>query len=312
MSSWEVRDVPFKFGMSDRTLASVSLRLQCRAVPLLEGSGAKALDELDAPIAGSEGFMIRALPVESELPMFSDYRGYLRYVPLQYTHCYIDLNTTFELYQAKFSSKTRSTINRKVRKFGEQSGGAPKWKAYRTPQEIDEFLGLARQVSKLTYQERLLDAGLPDTEEFAQEARQLASHDRVRAFLLFDGDKPVAYLYCPVEDDVLIYAYLGYDPEYSKQSVGTVLQWLALEDLFREGRFKAFDFTEGQSDHKLLFSTHQRKCANVFMLKPTLRNRLLVRAQRGMDGMSERIGSQLDRLGLKQWIKRVLVRGQRA
>ncbi|QJQ07721.1 GNAT family N-acetyltransferase [Undibacterium piscinae] len=49
-------------------------------------------------------------------------------------------------------------------------------------------------------------------------------------------------MYCPIVDDALIYAYLGYDPDYLKLSVGTVLQWLALQDMFAETRFKIFDF----------------------------------------------------------------------
>jgi hypothetical protein len=73
----------------------------------------------------------------------------------------------------------------------------------------------------------------------------LAAGGQVRAYLLFDGERP--YLYCPVQGDVVIYRYLGYDPDYARMSVGTVLQWLALEELFREARFRMFDFTEGES-----------------------------------------------------------------
>jgi CelD/BcsL family acetyltransferase involved in cellulose biosynthesis len=156
--------------------------------------------------------------------------------------------------------------------------------------------------------QRLLDAGLPDSPAFREAAASLAADDKLRAFLLFDGEKPVSYLYCPVEDGIVVYAYLGYDPGYARLSVGTVLQWLALQSLFEERKFRLFDFTEGQSEHKRFFATHERECANVFWLTDTLGNRILVRAHEAMNRFSTWLGGKLDELGLKAKIKRLMRR----
>ncbi|MBS0347632.1 MAG: GNAT family N-acetyltransferase [Proteobacteria bacterium] len=308
MSCWKLRSVPFKYQLSDWTLLSIPLNLQCRSVPLFGEPATQAIQippssELEQ---GSQGFMIRALPVVDELPKLSRQDGYLCYVPLQYEHCYIDLTLTLETYQKKFSSKTRSTINRKIRKYAEHCGGTINWRKFETPEQVREFFTLARSVSKLSYQERLLDAGLPDSEAFIQQAEVLAAENRLRAYILFDGERPVSYLYCPVEQGVLIYAYLGYDPEYMKLSVGTVLQWLALESLFGEACFTAFDFTEGQSDHKRLFATHQTKRANVFLVKASLRSQLIIHSHLRMDQFSGWLGVTLDRLGVRAKVKRLL------
>ncbi len=308
MSSWQLRTVPLKFQLSDWTLFSVSVPLQVRGARIF-GQGPSVIklgppsDEL---MSGSQGFLIRGLPVEAQLPVISRIDDFLCYVPLQYQHCYIDLGQSFESYQKKFSSKTRSTINRKTRKYAEHCGGATPWKTYKAPDEMRDFFLHARTVSKLTYQEKLLDSGIPDTEEFLAEAESLAAQQRVRAYILFDGERPVSYLYCPVEDGVLNYAYLGYDPDYMHLSVGTVLQWLALEQLFNEACFRYFDFTEGQSSHKLLFATHQQQCANVFLVKNTLKNTALIRSHMVMDRLSNRIGATLNRLGIKEKVKRLL------
>ena len=307
MNHWQYRPVPFKFQLSDWTLFSVALPLQVRAERPFDAAPLDArkipADELEE---GSQGFLIRGMPIAAELPTVSKIDGYFCYVPLQYQHCYIDLGVTFEGYQKQFSSKTRSTINRKIKKFAEHCGGSIQWKTYKSPDEMREFFRLARVVSRLTYQERLLDAGIPESEDFILQAESLAADQRVRAYILFDGERPVSYLYCPVHDGVLIYAYLGYDPEYIKWSVGTVLQWLAIEQLFNEARFRYFDFTEGQSDHKRLFATHQQRCANVFLVKRTLPNALLIRCHRLMDGSSEWLGAKLNQFGLKAKIKRLL------
>jgi CelD/BcsL family acetyltransferase involved in cellulose biosynthesis len=169
-----------------------------------------------------------------------------------------------------------------------------------------EFYRLARAVSAKTYQEKLLNAGLPESIEFQLLMNRLASEDNVRAFILFDGEQPVSYLYCPVHDGVLIYQFLGYDPEYLKLSVGTVLQWLALESLFAEDKFRLFDFTEGESDHKRLFATHSVRCANVFFLRSTLSNAMLLRCHLAMDQFSAWIGKKLDQYGLKAKVKKLI------
>lgn len=308
MNLWQVRDVPFKFQLSDWTLSQASIRMQQRSIGLAEAENpeAIAIPGKDQLAPGSQGFALRRQPIDEALPRLARTGPFLRYVPLQYQHCYIDLNTSFEEYQKKFSSKTRSTINRKIRKYTDHCGGTLKWRSYRKPDEVSAFFERARGVSKLTYQEKLLDAGLPDTPEFIAHARALAASGHLRAYILFDGERPVSYLYCPVQDEVAIYAFLGYDPSYMHLSVGTVLQWLALEEMFTEGGLRYFDFTEGQSDHKRLFATHQRQCAHVFLVRPTLRNAAIIRGHAMMDALSGWLGRVLDRYGVKAKVRRLL------
>lgn len=308
MTQWQYRPVPFKFQLSDWTLFSVPVHLQVRAASLFDEPST-----VDSPsllvndlVDGSQGFLMRGLPIAGALPLFSRTACFLCYVPLQYQHCYIDFSISFENYQKKFSSKTRSTLNRKIRKYAEHCGGTIPWKTYQQPEEMREFFRLARAVSKLTYQERLLDAGIPESEEFIRQTESLAAVQCVRAYILFDGERPVAYLYCPVRDGVLIYSHLGYDPTYLQMSVGTVLQWLAVEQLFSEAKFRYFDFTEGQSDHKRLFATHQRLCANVFLVKKTFRNAMIIHSHLMMDRFSKWLGMRFDQMGVKARLKRML------
>jgi hypothetical protein len=308
MTASACQDYALKYQLSDWTVFSARLPLQMSSVKLAErpipvnqpGPPAEPL----AP--GSEGFMVHALPIAEALSPIGVAGDYLRYVQLQYQHCIIDFQSSFEDYQNKFSSKTRSTINRKVRKYAEHSGGTLSWKTYRTVEEIREFLPLAREVAKKTYQERLLDAGIPECEWFVREMESLAAQDHVRAYILFDREHPVSYLYCPVDDGTLIYAYLGYDPDYMKLSVGTVLQWLAVEQMFGEGCFRYFDFTEGESDHKRLFATHEMLCANVLFLKNTLRNRILAHGHWWTGRFSGWLGDTLDKFGIKAKVKKFL------
>ncbi|OOG60959.1 hypothetical protein B0E49_00090 [Polaromonas sp. C04] len=151
-----------------------------------------------------------------------------------------------------------------------------------------------------------MDAGIPNSEDFIRQAELLAAEDCVRAYVLFDGEQPVAYLYCPISNGILIYSHLGYDPDYLQMSVGTVLQWLALEQLFSESRFRYFDFTEGDSEHKRFFATGHRQCANVFWMRRNIANMTLIHGQSLINRTSMWLGVKVDQLGLKARIKRLI------
>ena len=189
----------------------------------------------------------------------------------------------FDDYLAQFSAKTRSTLRRKIRKFADSDGGTLDVRTYRTVEELNCFLSLAQPLARQTYQARLLDAGLPDDDRFAEETRALAARDGVRAFLQFLDDTPVAYLYLPVSGQTLIYAFLGYHPDHADLSPGTVLQIAAMERLFAENRFRYFDFTEGDGAHKAQFGTDLVECASFLLLRPTLANRILLTTLSGFD-----------------------------
>lgn len=308
MTFWQFHFVPFKFQLSDWTLFNITVPLQVRIVKLSDAAHIESTPTppLDSLSPNSQGFAIRSMPIATRCPAIRFINSYICYTPLKYQHYYIDFNLSFDEYQKKFSSKTRATINRKVKKYTEFCGGTIPWKTYKVPDEMQEFFQYSRQISKKTYQEKLLDAGIPDSQEFFDHMMALASQGLVRGYILFDSERPVSYLYCPIQDNVLIYAYLGYDPDYMKMSVGTVLQWLAIEELFEEGCFKFFDFTEGQSEHKRLFATHSSLRANVFFIKRNLRNALLIYSHYGVGRLSQFIGNILDRMGLKARIRRIL------
>jgi CelD/BcsL family acetyltransferase involved in cellulose biosynthesis len=294
--------------LADKILFQRHIRLQVREVMLSDGVTPtdKPQPPADARANGSRGFYVRSLPVSVEQPVLSRRDGYLCYVPSQFQRYYIDLGMTFDEYGQKFSSKTRSTIKRKLKKYAEHCGGTIPWKVYRTPAELQEFFGLARTVSAKSYQEKLLDAGLPDTDEFKRDVLTMAADDNVRGYILFDGATPVSYLFCPIRNGVLLYQYLGYDPGYTTWSVGTVLQWVALENIFAEKRFRIFDYTEGQSEHKRLFGTHSARCANVMFVESSVSAAALIRAHIAMSDLSKHAGDLLDRYGLKSRIKKLI------
>ena len=246
--------------------------------------------------------------IAEKLPIIRATRRAICYIRNQSENHYIDLAGTFEEYLKGFSSKTRSTLQRKLRKITDMADHTLECRAYRAPASVDEFHRLGRQVAVKTYQEKLFGGALPASEEFVRRARSLAQDDHLRGFILLIKGEPVAYLYLPVEDGALVYGYLGYDPDYASWSPGTVLLYLALEQLFAEQRFRYFNFTYGEGQVKELFGRATFLQADICFFRWTLRNALAVYGHTAMDGCSSKIGRTLEMLGLRQRIRKLLRR----
>lgn len=306
---WERARVPLKLQLGDIVFGRVSLSLFRRNArlderPLAAGETPPPPPRLD----GTDGYVVWSHPLAARWPALGARAGWILYTPRQYKRFSIDLSGSFEQYLTGFSGKTRSGLRRKLRKFTELSGGAIDWRQYRTPQELPTFFDLARTVSAKTYQERRLGIGLPAHQAFITSSLDLSKADRVRAYLLFLHGAPVSYLYCPVAERIVAYDYLGYDPAYASLSPGTVLQLLALEALFAEHRFAAFDFTEGEGQHKELFATDSRLCGDVYVLRGRFTPISRVILHYATESMSAGAGIALDRLHLRSRLRR-LVRG---
>ncbi len=299
----------FPYRVGARTLVAATrpvIRLRFSVADLANwGEAQRARLKLDAQL------FIPSLP-ETELPLLAAaHPGRMLWVRQRFPHYWADLSGGFDALMAGMSGKTRSTLKRKERKWAEAHGGVIDARCYASRQEMEIFLPLARAVSERTYQHRLLGAGLPATAAFRSRALDLADQGHAFGFLLFRHDLPVAYLWCPVEEDAAIYAYVGHLDEHGELSPGTVLQLFALRELCARRAARFYDLTPGRGQHKQIFSTGGADCAEVVVLERSLSNRWLIASQQGFHGAMEQLRAWLDRAGLAGRLRR-LIRGQAA
>ncbi len=300
-----VRSSTLPLRVGRRTLWRFEKPLVRLRLTLAQGLAGEMPDAGALPREAS-GLLVTALP-SALLPTvrgtWAELKGFVRQA---YPRAYAALDTDFDAYLAGFSAKSRSTLKRKARRFAERSGGAIELRAYRTPDEMAEFHALARSVSARTYQERRFGAGLPDGPEVLAELRALAARDAVRGWLLFLDGRPVSYLHAPAEGDTLIYAHLGYDPDVADLSPGTVLQLEAMRALMAERRFRWFDFTEGDGQHKRLFATGTLDCADLLLLRRTAGNLVAGHVLNGVDGAVTAAKGVLARIGAERLVRAAL------
>ena len=307
---WHSSHYSLGFYLGDKRLFSKQFSLLACDVGATPGTSADdVLADKPALLGSQDGYMIRSLPVEKTPERLKTEGTFIRYTPSVSKRYYAQLDTDYDTYLQSFSSKTRSTIRRKVKKFSEYCNGEMDFKVYKTAAELDAFFDIAIPLSRKTYQENLFDAGLPTSESYKQKILLESVSGKVRAYLLIHKDNAVAYLFLTSSGDTLLYSYLGYDPSYMKWSVGTVLNWLAFESLFEEQLFSVLDFTDGESQQKQTFSTGSMTCANTFLIRKSLFNQLVLATHSGVDTFSEWLGNLLNKMGLKTSIRKFLRHG---
>jgi CelD/BcsL family acetyltransferase involved in cellulose biosynthesis len=268
--------LPLRIGA--RTVASIPRRLQRVALSLDEVLAERA-PVLPALARDDDGYLLTSLPEAMVPAVTAD--GLIAAVRQRYGRYRADLSIGHDAWLAGMSGNARQALRRKQRKLGDAAV-----RLYRTPAELAEFHALVRPLSALTYQEKLLDAGLPDGPAFLREMLALAGEDRARGWCLFRDERPIAYLFCTAEGSALRYDHVGHDPALAALSPGTVLHAAAMADLFAD-RFRWFDFLEGEGQHKRQFATGSTACLDLLLLRPTVANRATVAALAGWDRLVE-------------------------
>jgi len=296
--------LPFYFG--EFRLYSKQLRVLAYIGPFLNSS----IEEFNArdlflkhPV-GIDAIHIPSVPTTHKWKRISFSDGIIIYVPATFPRYVISLKSTFEEYLAKnFNAKRRHNLLATVRKFAQLSEGLIDFREYATPNAMTEFHRLARQISELTYQERLLVVGIPDDPNFVSHLKLLAQNGTLRGYILFSNAIPVAFAYCSLHETMVTYEKTGFDPAYAQWSPGIVLLYHILKKLFSENVFTTFDFGTGEALYKSLFSTSAVSCADIYFFRRRCTTFPLLLAHSTLIYSSSLIVAILNILGLKRRLK---------
>ena len=235
--------------------------------------------------------------------------GYIHHIYSAYKHYYVDTNDDFSKYMDRFKGKTLNSLKRKIKKVEKSNLEEISFKTFKNSEEIESFLNIAKSVSEKSYQEKLLGRHLPTDNDFIKKLHELASKGSFRGYVLYAEDKPIAYNLCPIYGKgIMLYDYTGYDPEYSRYSAGTVLQYKIIEQCFQDSEIFAYDLCTGEGKHKEFFATDYKNCCDVFYFPLTPSYMITVYVKVIIENTSKMFVTVLDRYGLKNKIKKFIRR----
>lgn len=219
----------------------------------------------------------------------------------------IHLPESLDEYWQKFNSKSRNTLRRKVKQFGDC-----RLERITTPEQVSDFLAHAQTVAKNSWQSDLLGLRIHNDDFELQLFTELALLNALRCYLLWKDDAPVSFCIGTQYNGEFHYEEVGYHRDFSRKSPGQVLVIKMLEDMFAHDPPNVFDFGGGDAEYKRQFGNSISESGHIWLLRPGLRSRLIVGYLGGRRLLSVALRSALERTGLlervRQWTRKGLAR----
>ena len=258
---------------------------------------------------------LHAIPISSHLYMLlnttSKIHSIFHVIPYgpMYQRRTILLLGTFNDYLKELSSKTRQDLKRTKKKFQEKVGSA--WQLVRidSSDQINEFLAKVEQISKKTYQWKLLGLGVCQNSTHEKQMYVAANYGWLKCYLLMVDEQPIAFQIGYDYQGTYLAHDIGYDPTWAKLQVGIFLHTQIIEDLLNNApHIKKFDFLLGDSVHKERLSTHSHQERHFYLIPRTFKNFFLAKSFSGINKFSSSIGIFLAKYNLKNVIKKKIRR----
>jgi len=175
---------------------------------------------------------------------------------------------TWESYLATLDSEHRYNFKRRLKNLFKRF--EVRFEATVSEKQCRTALSLLIHLHQLRWRDRGgSDAfHLPSLIAFHEELSEIALRQRwLRLFVLWLDGKPAASLYGFVYNRVFYFYQSGFDPIYSKESVGLVTMGLAIKSALEEG-VEEYDLLHGGERYKSLWSRESRDLERLDLYPP--------------------------------------------
>ncbi len=217
---------------------------------------------------------------------------------------FVRFEGSFELYLQGLSGKTRHNLRRGRTRLKEVCGAEPCFVRFTRADQVEEFVRLAHQVSRKTYQWQMLGLGLRDIETLANQMSFAAGQGWLRSYLCLVGERPVAFIEGYQYAGTFQGTHSGYDPDYGKYSVGMLLWVAAIEDMFAHETPRWLDFGSGDALYKKLLANTSVDGVRLYAWPRTWGSMWRLFTYRTVSGLNRVASRSAERLGLKAKLKR--------
>ncbi len=180
---------------------------------------------------------------------------------------YIPLPDQIGNYYSSLSRSRRNTIKRRRRNLQKKYNGF-EFLIFEEQDDIDDAM---ERLFKLHEKRWMLmkhkgNFSRNKVRDFHKKVAGIfLNSDMLRLYFLRIRGKDVAALYVFKYNNKLYYYQGGWDPEWTKDSVGSVLTNLVIEDAINNG-YSEYDFLRGTEDYKIQLTDKKREEIDIFIL----------------------------------------------
>jgi hypothetical protein len=198
---------------------------------------------------------------------------------------------SFDAYLQSRTKSTRQTFRYSLKRLRDHCGGDVGLEVYETPQAMEDFANDAAKVAEKTYQQRRLGLGFTNAERVKARLRLAAEFGWAKSFILRCRGEAVAYIEGYQAGGTFVAYQIGFLPEWSKWSAGTVCQLEAIKHLMNvaPARPDTIDYLEGDSDFKRRMCNVSSTETSAWVFTQTNRTAALCYAQVGLNAVSRSI-----------------------
>lgn len=215
---------------------------------------------------------------------------------------YIRVEGSIGDYLGRFSAKTRKNRLREARRLADAA--ATSVVRISQPGDVDAFVDAASAISRRTYQYRDLGLGINDVELFRGRLVHAAARGWLRSYLLTCNGMPAAFVIGYQYNRTYYYSNVGYVPEWSPYSVGSVLLLEVLSDLHADNSPAMVDFGPG-GGYKEYYSTGSYAEVDAILYQPTPKVTAAIGFHHACRVANRKGAQVLDRFNMRAAVKRM-------
>lgn len=197
----------------------------------------------------------------------------------------IDLPGSFDAYLGSLPPKERKNLGWKMRKV--EKDFEVRVETFTDTSDLERFLEEGERISRQTYQWNV-GQQLRNDKATLDRFRMLAEQGRLRCYLLLLDGTPRAFARGISYGGIFHEETPGFDPDFAKYSIGTIMLLRVLQDLIENSTSKVYDFGTGGdwSGFKSRFGNRSLVCNSYYVLN-TVRPRavLLLTGHTALNGM---------------------------
>ncbi|MGR3293355.1 MAG: GNAT family N-acetyltransferase [Candidatus Scalindua sp.] len=180
---------------------------------------------------------------------------------------YIPLPSQIEGFYSSLSRNMRNTIKRRRRNLDRKYKGF-EFMTCDNPDDIDDAMERLFKLHQKKWMAEKFRGNFArnDVRDFHKKiARMFFNSDMLRLYFLRVQGKDVAALYIFKYNNKLFYYQGGWDPEWSKDRVGSILTNLVIDGAINKG-YSEYDFLRGTEDYKARLTDKKREEIDIFIL----------------------------------------------
>jgi CelD/BcsL family acetyltransferase involved in cellulose biosynthesis len=170
---------------------------------------------------------------------------------------------------AALSGKIRREARRKTRIILRAFPGRVRYQCFSHPAELPAGLRDAATIAADSWQRHLGDAALSDPRTM-QALNFCAQQGWLRIFVLYTDERPRAFLIGQLYKRTFYCQHAGFEPDFARYSVGSLLTSWALERLADAGA-EEVDLGEGGEEHNRRLGCRLQQEATLHVYSPSLR-----------------------------------------